>query len=140
MRVYAESSALLRWLLGEPDGPGVESILRAAEQVVTSRLTLIETTRNLSLAVDRRQIAEAAALESRGILAAATCGWTIAELLPEIAERASQRFPVEPLRTLDAIHLATALFFAREAGPIAVLSTDDRILRNVPALGLHAAA
>ncbi|MEP7010138.1 MAG: hypothetical protein ABJC13_07430 [Acidobacteriota bacterium] len=42
MIVYAESSAVLSWLFGEPRGSEVRSILESAEFVVTSDLTLIE--------------------------------------------------------------------------------------------------
>ena len=47
MIVYAESSAVLSWLLGEPSGPAVCRALQTAEFVVTSDLTLIECDRAL---------------------------------------------------------------------------------------------
>lgn len=47
-----------------------------------------------------------------------------------------QRFPAEPVRTMDAVHLATALFLVPRVGPLAMLSTDVRIVKNAPLLGL----
>jgi len=44
-------------------------------------------------------------------------------------------FPVEPIRTLDAIHLASAIL-ARAAVPdLALLSLDERVRANGRALG-----
>ncbi len=45
MIVYAESSAVFSWLLGEPAGPVVRRTLEAAEFVVASDLTLVECDR-----------------------------------------------------------------------------------------------
>ncbi|HXH07107.1 MAG TPA: type II toxin-antitoxin system VapC family toxin [Vicinamibacterales bacterium] len=47
MRLYAESSAVLAWLLDEPDGVTVRERLARAEIVVASDLTLIECERVL---------------------------------------------------------------------------------------------
>lgn len=45
MIVYAESSAILRWLFGEERGEGIREVLASADRVLTSRLTLIEVRR-----------------------------------------------------------------------------------------------
>jgi predicted nucleic acid-binding protein len=53
----------------------------------------------------------------------------------EVVERARQPFPGEPIRTLDALHLASALV-ARSAVPgLQLLSLDDRLRRRAKALG-----
>jgi hypothetical protein len=53
----------------------------------------------------------------------------------EVLERARRRFPVEPVRTLDALHLASALA-ARAAIPgLDLLSLDQRVRDNGAALG-----
>jgi predicted nucleic acid-binding protein len=50
--------------------------------------------------------------------------------------RARSSFPVEPVRTLDAIHLATAAVFHESLGGLQVLSFDERIRANAQQLGL----
>ena len=45
MTVYAETSAVLRWLFAEEKGEAPRVTLAAAEKVTSSRLTLIETRR-----------------------------------------------------------------------------------------------
>jgi hypothetical protein len=53
----------------------------------------------------------------------------------DVVERARQPFPGDPVRTLDAIHLASALV-ARSAAPgLEVLSLDDRIRATAKKLG-----
>ncbi len=47
MNLYAESSAVLAWLLDEPTAPGVRRLLGEAEVIVASDLTLIECDRVL---------------------------------------------------------------------------------------------
>jgi hypothetical protein len=61
--------------------------------------------------------------------------WTILNLSPEVVERACRPFPNEPIRTLDAIHLATALVGHTLVPDTSVLSLDQRILACAEALG-----
>ena len=51
MNLYAESSAVLSWLLGEPDGVRVLDCLVVADTVAASELTLVECDRVLIRAV-----------------------------------------------------------------------------------------
>ena len=46
---------------------------------------------------------------------------------PEIVDRAREPFPGDPIRTLDAIHLASALVGRSAVAGLALLSLDDRI-------------
>ena len=58
MTLYAESSAVLRWLLDEAKGDEVHRLLREATKVVCSRLTLVETRRVIRRAVAANLLAE----------------------------------------------------------------------------------
>jgi hypothetical protein len=51
-------------------------------------------------------------------------------------ERARQPFPGEPIRTLDAIHLASALVARTAIVGLTLLSLDDRVCRAGKKLGL----
>ena len=53
-----------------------------------------------------------------------------------VLSRVAQPFPIEPLRTLEAIHLATALLHAT-VEPVIMVSTDARVRDNAAALGLE---
>jgi hypothetical protein len=52
-----------------------------------------------------------------------------------VSQRAEDPFPSEPVRTLDAIHLASALFLRQAFPDLTVLSADDRVRANAAQLG-----
>lgn len=135
MPLYAESSAVLRWLFNEPRGDEVLDLLRAADKVTCSRLTLIECRRVIHRAVGCGRLPEKDAAELRAVLGQAAARWAVLELTPEVGQRASERFPAEPIRTLDALHLASALLLNEGVANLVVLSTDERIRGNAAQLG-----
>ena len=60
------------------------------------------------------------------------------ELDAAVVGRVGQRFPHEPVRTLDAIHLANAQLFEERVGiKLVMLSTDQRIRMNALDLGFQ---
>ena len=136
MNLYAESSAVLAWLLGEDAGAEVKEILTRAETVVASDLTVIECDRVLIRATTLGDLSEADAADRRAYLTAAAAHWHLLRLSVDIVERARQPFPVEPIRTLDAIHLASALA-ARSVFPGAeLLALDQRVRATARQLGM----
>ena len=137
--VYAETSAVLAWLLGDEPALRSRRALDAADQVVTSVLTLLEATRGIMRAVSERRLTAGDASRLKGLLNRTTAAWQLVEITPDIRVRAAEPFPVEPVRTLDAIHLATVLRFARVFPGLPVLTFDDRILANLEPLRLTSA-
>jgi predicted nucleic acid-binding protein len=137
MTIYAETSAVLRWLFGEKGAADIVGHLRAADKVVTSRLTWIETHRVVRRAEREQRIGEAGVAEILAAFSRAAAHWALLELTRDVAERAAEAFPVEPVRTLDAIHLASALFLRRSLSDLALLSTDERIRGNGARLGFQ---
>jgi len=137
VNVYAESSAVLAWLLGEETGHSVREVLRHAELVMASDLTLIECDRVLIRAVTIGEIDEAAAADRRAHLNAAAGHWHLWRVSSDIVERARRPFPTEPIRTLEAIHLASALAVRSAVPGVELLSLDDRIRRGGKQLGFH---
>jgi len=123
------------WLLGEPPSTRVREILGAAELVVASDLTLIECDRVLIRATTMAALTESAAADCRAWLRRASDHWTILSLDAEIVERGRRPFPGEPIRTLDAIHLATALAARAMIPGLALLSLDERIRATGRELG-----
>ena len=137
MNIYAESSAVLAWLLGEVTGSRVREALRRAELVFASDLVLIECDRVFIRAVTLGEIDEATAAGRRAHLNAAAVHWHMYRVSVEIVERARRAFPVEPVRTLDAIHLASALAVRSIISSVELLSLDDRIRRVGEQLGFR---
>ena len=134
--LYLESSAVVAWLLGESPAADVIRAMNEAEVRVTSQLTLVEVERVIRRAVALRLIKDASALKVRGVLARHRKKWITMALTDSVLARAGSAFPIEPVRTLDAIHLATALAFSEAYPELEMLTFDRRISENATALGL----
>ena len=137
--MYAESSAVLAWLLGEPSQAVVLHLLRDAERVVSSSLTGVECARGLARARASDRLSVTDELAALRLLDVAEATWDVHDLSGHVIVRARGAFPAEPIRTLDALHLATALVFQEALGSVVLLSFDDRIRLNASALGLQLA-
>ena len=135
MIAYAETSAVLTWLLGETHEAEVRRILGGAGRVVSSSLTGVECARVLARGVATRQLGEADELAALRLLDSAVAGWAVIEMTGRVLARARGRFPKQPLRMLDALHLATAAIFSDELGPLTVVSLDHRVRDNALGLG-----
>ncbi len=136
MNLYAESSAVLAWLLGEPAGEKSRSALAKATRVVTSSLTVLECARAIARGRMAGRLTATEELAALHLLDSAASGWHVHDLSEAVLARARQRFPVEPIRSLDALHLATAAKFRDALGQVTLLSLDERIRANAPGLGL----
>ncbi len=136
MTLYAESSAVLAWLLDEEAGAFVRQTLSERLVVLASDLTLIECDRVLHRAAALGELTEAEAADRRAHLATAAGHWHVLRIGPEIVERARQPFPGDPFRTLDAIHLASVLVARSAVAGLELLSLDDRIRGVAKKIGL----
>lgn len=136
MNLYAESSAVLAWLIGEPAGEKSRVALEKATRVVASSLTVLECARAIARARSADRLTTTEELAALHLLDSAVAGWHVHDLSEDVLARARQRFPVEPIRSLDALHLATAAKFREALGEVTLLSLDERIRANAPGLGL----
>lgn len=137
MELYVESSAVLSWLLSQNRGNEAYRALTQAAYVYTSDLTLVECDRVLHRAAALGELDEATAADARAAVETAAAHWAICAIDTEVVEGARRRFPREPVRTLDAIHLCTAVFVRNLAPEARVLSFDERIRANAEALGFE---
>jgi predicted nucleic acid-binding protein len=135
--LYAESSAVLAWLLDEESGASVRESLAAEQTVVASDLTLVECDRVLHRAATLGELTEADAADRRAYLATVAAHWTLLRVGPEVVERARQPFPGEPIRALDAIHLASLLVARSALAGLALLSLDARVRSAARRLGIE---
>jgi len=135
VNLYLESSAVLRDLLGGDQAMEIRRALDAATLVVTSRLTIAEVTRVLArLRVIEPEIAARVAVRDAAFQSESEL-WGIAPLDDDILARCGRAFPHEPVRTLDAVHLATIEKVSGAIPDVVMLSTDERIRRNAAAFG-----
>jgi predicted nucleic acid-binding protein len=130
---YIESSALVAALL-EHDGAALKSLRRRGRKV-TSALTFAEAARailraraaaRLTAGEERAAVRALRRFERRCYVAAVTDG---------VLARVRRPFPVEPLRTLDAVHLATAELLGEPPQLVTIVTRDQRVRANGHALG-----
>lgn len=127
-RVYVETSALLRALL---EGDASLHPLLSGEGLFTSALTSLEAGRAIARARRERRLDASEAREAERILASFERGCDVLAMEEEVIRRARDEFPEEPVRSLDAIHLASLLVLDEALGELVVVSCDDRVRRNV---------
>ena len=130
---YIESSALVAALL-EGDAAARRSI-RARGRTVTSALTIAEAGRailraraagRLSAGQDRAAVQSLRRFERRCFLFAVS---------DSVLARVRRPFPVQPVRTLDAVHLATVEVLGEPPALTVAVTRDGRVRENAEALG-----
>ena len=120
--IYLDSSVALAQLFAEDRQPP-EDLWR--EPLTASRLLQYEVWAR----VHARGFEAAHGDKVRGLLD----GVAYIELTPTVLERALEPFPV-PVRTLDALHLATIEFLRSHGQTVALASYDARLLAAARAL------
>ena len=113
--------------------------MAGADRVVASTLTPLECARAIERGATTGRLTETDALAARLLLDTVSRSWVLLEMTGPVPPRAARRFPAEPVRTLDAIHLATALEFHQALGGLTVLSLDERVRENASLLGMTVA-
>ena len=135
--LYIETSAVLAWLLGESVSHRVVDTINRHDTIVSSVLLIVETGRALIRAEIEGIIDAGGHQRLKGLFAEHSTGWSYLEINSLIRKRAAKPFPIEPIRSPDAIHLSTALEFLQIYPDLVVLSFDKRILDNFVPLGLN---
>jgi predicted nucleic acid-binding protein len=130
---YVESSALVAALL-ERD-TDVTRRAPAGTRRVTSALTLAEAGRAIIRARATGRLT--AEQEKAAVRALRTFERRcfVLEVTQAVLDRVRRPFPVEPIRTLDAIHLATAELLGDPPQLVTIVTRDERIRANAEALG-----
>lgn len=130
---YIETSALLSALL-EQDTSAQRAVTDRGRRI-TSALTFAEATRGLIRARLGRRIS--AEDERAGLrwLRAFRRSCDVMHVSESVLVRAGRPYPQEPIRTLDAIHLATAGEIGEPPQMITIVTRDERVRSNAQALG-----
>ncbi len=130
---YIETSALLAALLEQE--PRAKRALRAKGRRVTSALTAAEAQRAVIRArATGRLNAEQERLAMRA-LQTFVVRCDLVAVTDDVLARAGRPFPVEPIRTLDAIHLATTELLGEPPALVTVVTRDVRVRENALRLG-----
>jgi uncharacterized protein len=133
VKAYVDTSVLLRVVLGEPD-PLPE--WPAIEVAVGSELARIEALRTIDRARIRLQLSDEEVAERREGVAAVLSGFHIARMTAAVLTRAADPFPTL-VRTLDAIHLATASLVRVDHEDLIFATHDRQLATAARALGFQ---
>jgi predicted nucleic acid-binding protein len=109
--------------------------IRAQGQRVTSALTVAEASRAILRA---RLLGRITVQQQRAALLTLqrfTRRCHIVSVTEAILSHAGRPFPVEPIRTLDAIHLATAEALGDPPALVTIITRDMRVRGNATELG-----
>lgn len=124
---YLDSSAIVKIVIAEPQSSALRKFLRRRRPLLSSALARTEVLRAV-IGEGERGIARARAVLAR---------LDLVRVNDRALEAAGELLPAE-LRSLDAIHLATARQLGSDLGY--VVTYDDRMLHAARILGLPAAA
>ncbi len=127
MLIYIDTSVLLASVLAEDVAPP-DSLWE--EDLVSSRLLTYET----HVRFHREPGFGERLADARLLLARVH----LMEMAPPVLARALEPFPV-PVRALDAIHLATIDYLARQGSAPRLATWDDRLGRAAKAMGIRLA-
>ncbi len=120
--IYLDTSVALAYLLAEDRLPP-ESLWH--EMLVASRLLEYE----LWTRIHARKLAHSHGEHVRALVGRVA----LLELAPPVLARALEPFP-RPVRTLDALHLASMEFLRNQGQTVALASYDERLLAAARAL------
>lgn len=135
MRVYVDSSVVLRVALGEPDK--LTEWTRMTDPI-SSELIRIECLRTLDRARLQGRLDDQEHARVRGDLIHIIESFALIELDAGIKARAAEPFPTL-VRTLDALHLASALAARTTAGGLMLATHDRELAIAAAALGFEVA-
>lgn len=132
MIAYVDSSVVLRKVLGQP---GQLAAWVDIDDAITSVLTEVECLRTLDRA-RHHGMTDAQLAQARTAVFALLKQATLITITPGVLSRASQALPT-PLRTLDAVHLASALMWQEaEAIDLGLATHDGALAQAGRACGL----
>jgi predicted nucleic acid-binding protein len=135
--VYIDTSAAVKLYVEEPDSEACEAVV-VGNSLVSSRLLYCEFRSALFGKTSRGKLSAESALRvwqkfEDDIAADVIRFVSLSDLLvQDAAELLGELHPAVPLRTLDALHLAT--FMSVESGPL--FAKDRRMLQAAAHLGL----
>ena len=136
MWAYCDSSVLVKRYVREPGRRRLLALLRE-HSCVSSALTPVEIRSAFRCRVHEGSLDVTRLPVVLEHLAADRSHWTLVAVGPEVLAVAEMLAATHPLRTLDAIHVASAqLFSARMPAPPLFVSADQRQVDVAGAMGL----
>lgn len=125
--LYLDTSAVLRAALESGLAPEIDAAIQGARVLVTSRLSLVESSRVLLRVRLGGRVSERALAEAERSVETIWSRTNVWELTASICEAARHVAPGKVLRALDALHLATYVAARRRIEGLELLTADERL-------------
>ena len=125
MRIFIDTSALAKHFFQEEGTQEVQDILTQADMVYVSILSLPETFSTLARKKREEKVSTRQYIEIKKAIVKDFRDFNISELSPRIISKSIFLLEKYSIRTLDAIHLASAL----EIDPDIFVSSDHQQLK-----------
>lgn len=109
--------------------------IRQEGRRVTSALTIAEAARGILRARATGRLSEADERAATRALQVFARRCDLVGITEAVLARVGRPFPVEPIRTLDALHLATAEALGEPPALVTIVTRDARVRDNARALG-----
>lgn len=137
MILYLDTSALVKLYVKEPGSQAVRALLEKAQVVSTSRVAYVEMRAGLARKLRQGELSEE---EYGHVLSDFEKDWKdyfVIEFSESVAKMGGELVEKHPLRALDALHLASALFLRERArSDVFFSSFDGRLNEAAQAEGL----
>jgi predicted nucleic acid-binding protein len=125
--LYLDTSAVLRAVLEVGTTPEIETQIRDATSLVTSRPSSVEASRAIHRLRQLGQVGEARLSDAEREIYARWTRCDFCEITAEACETATRWHPAKRLWALDAIHPATLMLARQRIPGIELLTADSRM-------------
>lgn len=125
--LYLDTSAVVRAILEGATSLGIETKIRAAEVLLTSRLSIVEASRAIHRLRQLGQLSETKLADAEREIESLWARCDLWELTPAVCEAARRVAPNKQLRTVDALHLATFVLARQRIGDLELMTADERL-------------
>lgn len=139
MRLYADSSAVVKYYLDEEGSAETRELLARATRVALSILVRVEVPAAFTRAFRERRLRDPEFTTVLEDFAQDWAGFVVVPLDDALAASAATLVSRHPLRAMDAIHLASAVRFRAILGePVTFATFDRRLWEAAAAEGFEA--
>ena len=133
MRVYVDSSVLLRRVFGDPGSLRMWPSITAP---VANELIRVECFRSIDRARILGRLTDEHVSDRRAAIHDALATFDLVPIERRVLERAAEPFPTL-LGTLDAVHLATALLIQDDVEELSFATHDDELATAARSVGFR---
>lgn len=124
--LYLDTSAVVRAVVETGTNPELEARI-AAPALITSRLSIVESSRAIHRLRQLGQVSETQLADAQREIDAVWARCEIWELTVSVCEMARRVAPGKALRTLDALHLATFVLAREKIAGLELLTADEHL-------------